>query len=102
MNIHNGSLIQQEDVPFAMYDAFTDVPYSGSQAAIILNASNISSENRARIAREIGAPATAFVNAVNGNRIEAQFFSTVYGIANVRPWDRLFNNTAGSSWTATL
>ena len=30
-----------------------------------------------RIAREIGVPATAFVNSVSGNRIDVQFFSTV-------------------------
>lgn len=77
MNIRDGLNIQKADVPFAMYDAFTDVPYSGSQAATILEASNISSESRVRIAREIGAPASAFVNVVNGNRVEVQFFSTV-------------------------
>ena len=60
-----------------MYDAFTDVPYSGSQAAVILHASDISTPNRIRIAREIGVPATAFVNDVNDNRIKVQFFSTV-------------------------
>ena len=54
------------DVPFAMYDAFTDAPYSGSQAAIVSHASNISCESRAKIAREIGVPATAFVNEGNG------------------------------------
>jgi trans-2,3-dihydro-3-hydroxyanthranilate isomerase len=64
-------------VPFSMYDAFTEVPYSGSQAAIVLNASDISIQNRVRIAREIGAPATAFVSAINHNRIKVQFFSTV-------------------------
>jgi len=66
-----------QDAPFAMYDAFTDIPYSGSQAAVVLNASQISPKSRSRIAREIGTPATAFVNKVNGNRIKVQFFSTV-------------------------
>lgn len=77
MNIQNTSTTQATDVPFAMYDAFTDVPYSGSQAAVVLHALDISPKNRARIAREIGMPATAFVNAVSGNRIDVQFFSTV-------------------------
>jgi len=64
-------------LPFALYDAFTEVPYSGSQAAVIFQASLISQENRMRIAQEIGAPATSFVNSVIENRVEVQFFSTV-------------------------
>lgn len=77
MYTQNNATTQVADVPFAMYDAFTSVPYSGSQAAVVSNASHISLESRALIAREIGAPATVFVNGVNGNRIEAHFFSTV-------------------------
>ena len=77
MNLQKASTTQVTDVLFAMYDAFTDVPYSGSQAAVVLDTSNISSENRAKIAREIGVPATAFVNAVSGSRIDVQYFSTV-------------------------
>ncbi|WP_417432455.1 PhzF family phenazine biosynthesis protein [Kiloniella sp.] len=62
---------------FASYDAFTDVPYSGSQSAVILGASGISEAHRAKIAKEIGAPATSFVDDVSGNRVKVQFFSTV-------------------------
>ena len=57
MSIQNKSTILATDVPFSMYDAFTEVPYSGSQAAVVLHASDISAQDRARIAREIGAPA---------------------------------------------
>lgn len=64
-------------LPFAMYDAFTTDPYAGSQAAIVLNAGHISAENRAKIAREIGVPATAFIDQINGNTVTLQFFSTV-------------------------
>ncbi len=67
----------ETDLPFAMYDAFAEFPYSGSQAAIVLNASTITHQNRARIAREIGVPATSFVDGVQGNRITLQFYSTV-------------------------
>jgi PhzF family phenazine biosynthesis protein len=77
MKIKNTSTTEATVVPFAMYDAFTEIPYSGSQAAIVLHASGISPTNRARIAREIGMPATAFVNTISGNRIDVQFFSTV-------------------------
>ena len=71
------SVKRKKSVPFSMYDAFTEVPYSGSQAAVVLNASGITTSKRIGIAREIGAPATAFVNAINHNQIEVQFFSTV-------------------------
>jgi trans-2,3-dihydro-3-hydroxyanthranilate isomerase len=77
MNRQIKSTTKATDVPFAMYDAFTEVPYSGSQAGVVLDASDISMANRTRIAREIGVPATAFVSAINGNRIVVQFFSTV-------------------------
>lgn len=77
MTIQDNSDTSAKDLPFAMYDAFTELPYSGSQGAIILHASEIPPRDRARIAREIGVPATAFVNAINGNQVTLQFFSTV-------------------------
>ena len=61
----------------AMYDAFTAVPYCGSQAAVVLDAGQIAPDMRARIAREIGAPATSFVDHVDDRRVKVQFFSTV-------------------------
>lgn len=77
MNIQAKLTTLATDLPFAMYDAFTAVPYSGSQSAIVLDASAIAPENRARIAREIGAPASSFVDAICGDRITVQFYSTV-------------------------
>lgn len=77
MNVQHKSTVQPTDVPFAIYDAFTETPYSGSQAAIVLNASGLTAQERGRIAREIGTPATAFVDAINGQHIKVQFFSTV-------------------------
>ena len=77
MTVYSKPAAKVTDVPFAMYDAFTDVPYSGSQAAVVLQASGISAPHRVRIAREIGAPATSFVDAVADNRVVVQFFSTV-------------------------
>jgi len=65
------------DLPFAVYDAFTSVPYSGSQGASVLDAAAIDAKLRARIAVEIGAPATAFVDTWADNRIKLQFFSTI-------------------------
>ena len=56
---------QKSYVPISMYDAFTEVPYSGSQAAVVLSSSDISIPNRVRIAREVGLPATAFVDKID-------------------------------------
>jgi predicted PhzF superfamily epimerase YddE/YHI9 len=51
--------------PFALYDAFSDTAFGGSQAAVICDASAIDADQRGKIAREIGMPATAFVDAID-------------------------------------
>ena len=61
----------------ALYDAFTEVAFGGSQAAIITDAGGIEPQQRQRIAREIGMPATAFVDAYGADWIKLQFLSTV-------------------------
>jgi PhzF family phenazine biosynthesis protein len=61
----------------ALYDAFSASAFGGSQAAVILDAAAIDAPTRQRIAREIGMPATAFVDALGKNWIQAQFISTV-------------------------
>ena len=61
----------------ALYDAFTEVAFGGSQAAIITDAEGIEPQQRQRIAREIGMPATAFVDAYGADWIKLQFMSTV-------------------------
>ena len=61
----------------SFYDAFSEVAFGGSQAAVILDAGSLDAERRARIAREIGMPATAFVDHVADDRVQVQFFSTV-------------------------
>ena len=64
-------------VDFALYDAFSEQPFGGSQAAIIADARAITAEQRPKIARELGMPATAFVDAIDGDTISVQFLSTV-------------------------
>jgi trans-2,3-dihydro-3-hydroxyanthranilate isomerase len=63
--------------PLALFDAFTDVAFGGSQAAVITAAATISDEQRRQIAREIGMPATAFVDDYGKDWVQAQFMSTV-------------------------
>ena len=63
--------------PFALYDAFSNAAFGGSQAAVITDAAAIDLEKRGKIAREIGMPATAFVDAIDETGITAQFLSTV-------------------------
>lgn len=64
-------------VPFALYDAFSDKPFGGSQVAVISDAIGFDGASRARIAREIGMPATCFVTAAEAREVEARFLSTV-------------------------
>jgi trans-2,3-dihydro-3-hydroxyanthranilate isomerase len=61
----------------ALYDAFSASAFGGSQAAVIVDAAAIDAPTRQRIAREIGMPATAFVEALGDDWIQAQFISTV-------------------------
>ena len=62
---------------FALYDAFSDRAFGGSQAAVITGAGPIDRDQRQSIAREIGMPATAFVDEIADGSISAQFLSTV-------------------------
>ena len=62
--------------PYAVYDAFTELPFGGSQAAIVLDAGDIDADMRLRIAKELGLPATCFVTAVSGTTVTARFVST--------------------------
>ena len=73
MSSINQFIKRKSFVPFSMYDAFTEVPYSGSQAAVVLSAADINISKRTQIARELGLPATAFVDNIHGNRVKAQF-----------------------------
>ena len=63
--------------PFALYDAFSARSFGGSQAAVMTDAAAIDSAQRQQIAREIGMPATAFVDEAGAGWIRAQFMSTV-------------------------
>ncbi len=63
--------------PFALYDAFSETAFGGSQAAIVTEASSIERDTRRRIARELGMPATAFVEAYDEDWVEVQFMSAV-------------------------
>ncbi|MBT6118010.1 MAG: PhzF family phenazine biosynthesis protein [Rhodospirillaceae bacterium] len=68
-------------VPFAFYDAFTDVAFGGSQAAVVTDAAGLDAGAMQRIAKEIGAPATGFVTASGktggDDWVEARFMSFV-------------------------
>ncbi len=63
--------------PFALYDAFSARAFGGSQAAVITDAGPIDRTRRHAIAREIGMPATAFVEEIGADRVVAQFISTI-------------------------
>ena len=63
--------------PFALYDAFSDSIFGGSQAAVITDAATINQTQRQRIASELGMPATAFVDDHGADWIKLQFMSAV-------------------------
>jgi len=62
-------------VPFALYDAFSDTVFGGSQAGVVSDAANLDDRSRQKIASEIGAPATAFITACSQRSVSARFHS---------------------------
>ena len=58
--------------PASFYDAFTEVAFGGSQAAVILDANTLDVQQRVKIAREIGLPATAFVDDIGDDWVTAR------------------------------
>ncbi len=62
-------------LPFALYGAFSDSIFGGSQGAVISDAHWLDADTRLRIAKEIGAPATCFVSSCNNRSVSARFQS---------------------------
>ncbi len=62
---------------FALYDAFSACAFGGSQAAVVTDTALIDQAQRQSLAREIGLPATAFVDDFGPDWIAVQFISTV-------------------------
>jgi len=63
--------------PFALYDAFSESVFGGSQAAIISDAAPLDVDVMERIVQEMGLPAVAFVTATDKRSVAAKFQSTV-------------------------
>lgn len=64
-------------VPFALYDAFSETAFGGSQAGIVSDAADLDQRTRQQIAAEIGAPATAFITACCEQSVSVRFHSPV-------------------------
>lgn len=63
--------------PLKLYwvDAFTDRPFSGNPAAVIVNANNLSDEQKQAIAREMNLSETVFISESNVADFRVQFFT---------------------------
>jgi trans-2,3-dihydro-3-hydroxyanthranilate isomerase len=62
-------------LPYVVYDAFTHIAFGGSPAAIVMDADKLNDQQRHNIARELGIPATAFVEHINNNDVQVRFRS---------------------------
>jgi trans-2,3-dihydro-3-hydroxyanthranilate isomerase len=62
-------------VPFALYDAFSETAFGGSQAGVVSDAVGLDERTRQQIASEIGAPATAFITACSEDSVSVRFHS---------------------------
>ena len=61
----------------ALFDAFSESALGGSVAGMVLDAGRLDPDRMQHIARELGAPATAFVTGLDDSRVEVRFFSTL-------------------------
>ncbi len=61
----------------ALFDAFSDTALGGSVAGIVADAGDLDAGRMQRIARELGAPATAFITGMEGSCVDVRFFSTL-------------------------
>jgi len=61
--------------PFALYDAFSDTAFGGSQAGVVFEAGTIDADTRLRIAQELALPAVCFVSTFGENSVTARFQS---------------------------
>lgn len=66
-----------QSVDFALYDAFSETAFGGSQAAIFGNAAGLDDSARTRLAKELGMPASGFIERIDGHIVTARFRSTV-------------------------
>lgn len=63
-------------LPYALYDAFSETAFGGSQAAVVSDAAALDSEVMGRIAGEMGLPAVGFVLDTGPRSVTARFQST--------------------------
>ena len=61
----------------ALFDAFSESALGGSVAGMVADADDLDADRMQRIAREFGAPATAFVTGLDDSRVDVRFFSTL-------------------------
>ena len=61
----------------ALFDAFSESALGGSVAGMVADAGDLDSDRMQRIARELGAPATAFLIDLDDSRVDVRFFSTL-------------------------
>lgn len=69
------------DIPFTVYDCFTDTTFGGNLGAIVWSGEALSSGEMQAYAREFNAPVTGFITAQNGPEITARFFMPATEIA---------------------
>lgn len=62
---------------FSTWDSFATRPMAGSPVCVVEGLAGMPDSDMARLARETGLPATAYVCAVRDRTVHARFFSTV-------------------------
>ena len=64
----------QNELPFMVYDCFSDVRFGGNIGGIVLSAGGLTDSVMQNIAREINAPVTGFVTNFQDREVTIRFF----------------------------
>lgn len=64
-----------ESTPIMIVDAFTEQPYAGNPAGVVLDAASLSDDQMQRIAREVNASETAFVTGGAAGVFKVRYFT---------------------------
>lgn len=62
-------------LPLTSYDCFSDRAYGGSVAMMVSDAAGLDEAAMRTIAREMAAPATCFIQSIEGDAVHVRFFS---------------------------
>lgn len=96
------SIGAKNEYPIVLYDCFSNQQFGGNIGAIVLNASDLETDQMQKIAREINASVSGFVTGQDGSEVSIKFFMpgaeiAMCGHVTIGLFTDIFANSTGSS-----